>query len=58
MPAGAESDHRSGVHSDDILCPSCRGHDDECIYCEDGIVSERQYKADKELENEENQANE
>ena len=58
MPEGSENDHRSGIHDDDITCPSCRGHDDDCIYCENGMVSERAYKADKELEKEENQANE
>lgn len=58
MPPGAEDDLRSGIHNDWILCPSCRGYDDQCMYCEDGMVSEREYKAEKELEKEENQANE
>lgn len=58
MAPGSESDHRSGIHADDILCPSCKGYDDQCIYCEDGMVSEREYRADKELEKEDQQANE
>lgn len=61
MAPGSENDHRSGCHDDAIFCPGCPddGIDDDCIYCHgEGIVSERKYDDMKELEREEDQANE
>ena len=55
----ADDDNRSGVNDDNILCPSCRGEDDDCIYC-DGIsmVSESEYKAEKIEEKEDQEVDE
>lgn len=59
MPPGAENDTRSGCHDDTIDCPECLGKTVDCHYCSgSGMVSEREYKEIKELEKEEDQANE
>ena len=55
----ADDDNRSGVNDDTILCPECEGNDDDCMYCDGlGVVSEREYKAEKAEEKDDREANE
>ena len=59
MAPGTENDTRSGIFDDAIFCPECEKVGTDCHYCDgERIVSQREYDAIKELEKEENLANE
>ena len=58
MAPGAEHDTRSGCDDDMIVCKFCKGDDDQCPHCEDGIISKREYDAIRAEQKEDEQANE